>query len=115
MTLTATATPGKRACECARNALADLQDALIYARRWAQLGGDASGLRPDEVTLLAQLAGWAAAHGAALVAPVVVRVAVDLAPAVPLPPSLAEAADREAFHRLFEPLPVVGADVLVLG
>jgi hypothetical protein len=115
LTATATATPGKRACECARNATADLQDALIYARRWAQLGRDATGLRPDEVSLLGQLAGWAAAHASALVAPVVVRVAVDLAPAVPLPSALAEAADSEAFHRLFEPLPVVAADVLVLG
>ena len=115
MTLTSTATPGKRACECARNATADLQDALIYAQRWAQLGRDTTGLRPDEVKLLGQLAGWAAAHAAAVVAPVVVRVAVDLAPAVPLPSALAEAADREAYHRLFEPLPTVGADVLVLG
>ena len=115
MTPTATATPGKRACECARNATADLQDALIYARRWAQSGRPPAGLRNDELVLLGALAGWADAHAAASVAPVVVRVAVDLAPAVPLPPALAEQADHEAYLRLFEPLPVVGPAVLVLG
>jgi hypothetical protein len=115
MTLSATAPNGKRACECARNATADLQDALIYARRWAQSGRPPVGLRDDELVLLDALVGWAHAHAAAAVAPVVVRVTVDLAPAVPLPPALAEAADREAFLRMFEPLPVVGADVLVLG
>jgi hypothetical protein len=115
MTHPATAPNGKRACECARNATADLQDALIYARRWAQSGRPPVGLRDDELLLLDALVGWADANAAASVAPVVVRVAVDLAPAVPLPPALAEQAEHEAYLRLFEPLPVVGASVLVLG